>query len=315
MNRTHNSEGEIYVYNARGDTVQLVKNNAVVVSYTYDAFGNLTSQTGESDNPFLYCSEYFDEETGTYYLRARYYDPANGRFTQQDAWGYMDTSDPLSLNLYTYCCNNPVMYVDPSGCIVSGWDIANCTKDEIEELKRLTNDWYKAESVGDKAAMDRAHKDAVAIRTKYLSTIETVNEDGHISIKLPQEDVDRGVLVVTINGDQYMDVTTPLNNALAESRQSFFDHSLDFLWFIGQVDNNKNWDIKLQQPWETTIGVTYPGSINKPVVFMEAFVTPENLGNFTYGYLGSYAGYGYLVLFAGRNYAAGKGVPFLEVNV
>ena len=115
LNRTHNSEGEIYVYNAHGDVVQLVKDNAVVASYTYDAFGNLTSQIGESDNPFLYCGEYYDAETQTYYLRARYYNPANGRFTQQDAWSFMDASDPLSLNLYTYCFNNPVMYADPSG--------------------------------------------------------------------------------------------------------------------------------------------------------------------------------------------------------
>ena len=115
LNRTHNSNGEIYVYNAHGDVVQLVKDNAVVASYTYDAFGNLTSQIGESDNPFLYCGEYYDAETQTYYLRARYYNPANGRFTQQDAWAFMDASDPLSLNLYTYCCNNPVLYVDPSG--------------------------------------------------------------------------------------------------------------------------------------------------------------------------------------------------------
>ncbi len=115
LNRTHNSNGEIYVYNAHGDTVQLVNDGVVTVTYTYDAFGNLTSQVGESDNPFLYCSEYFDEETGTYYLRARYYNPVNGRFTQQDAWAFMDAYDPLSLNLYTYCSNNPIMYVDPSG--------------------------------------------------------------------------------------------------------------------------------------------------------------------------------------------------------
>ena len=119
LNRTHNSEGEIYVYNAHGDVVQLVKDNAVVASYTYDAFGNLTSQIGESDNPFLYCGEYYDAETQTYYLRARYYNPANGRFTQQDAWSFMDTSDPLSLNLYTYCYNNPVMYADPYGTLPS----------------------------------------------------------------------------------------------------------------------------------------------------------------------------------------------------
>ena len=115
LNRTHNSDSEIYVYNAHGDTVQLVKDNAVVASYTYDAFGNLTSELCDNDNAFLYCSEYFDTETKTYYLRARYYNPANGRFTQQDAWAFMDAADPLSLNLYTYCFSNPVMYVDPSG--------------------------------------------------------------------------------------------------------------------------------------------------------------------------------------------------------
>ena len=37
LNRTHNSEGEIYLYNAHGDVVQLVCDNAVVASYTYDA--------------------------------------------------------------------------------------------------------------------------------------------------------------------------------------------------------------------------------------------------------------------------------------
>ena len=108
LNRTHNSDGEIYVYNAHGDVVQLVKNNAVLVSYTYDAFGNITEQIGTSENPFLYCGEYFDAETETYYLRARYYNPANGRFCSEDPIG-------SGLNWYTYCSNNPVMYIDPWG--------------------------------------------------------------------------------------------------------------------------------------------------------------------------------------------------------
>ena len=43
----------------------------------------------ESDNnPFRYCGEYFDTATETYFLRARWYDPATGRFTQQDSWAY-----------------------------------------------------------------------------------------------------------------------------------------------------------------------------------------------------------------------------------
>jgi RHS repeat-associated protein len=56
----------------------------------------------------------FDKETGTIYLRARYYNPAVGRFISEDSvWG-KDT-DPLSLNLYTYCENDPVNQIDPSG--------------------------------------------------------------------------------------------------------------------------------------------------------------------------------------------------------
>ena len=69
----------------------------------------------ESDtNPFRYCGEYYDKETGTIYLRARSYDPSIGRFISRDSFtGKIE--DPLSLNLYTYCHNNPVLYVDENG--------------------------------------------------------------------------------------------------------------------------------------------------------------------------------------------------------
>jgi len=46
---------------------------------------------------------------------APYYDASIGRFTQQDGFGYASPGDPLSLNLYTFCWNNPTMFVDPSG--------------------------------------------------------------------------------------------------------------------------------------------------------------------------------------------------------
>ena len=66
----------------------------------------------------------FDKETGTYYLCTRYYDPEIGRFISEDAYWGKD-QDPLSLNLYTYCMNNPIMYIDPSGYAwqdaVAGW--------------------------------------------------------------------------------------------------------------------------------------------------------------------------------------------------
>src|SRR3989339_399289 len=92
-----------------------------LIEITEDDYNNLTveelmakySRT-KVDNPFRYCGEYFDAETGEYYLRARDYNPGVGRFTQEDSYRGKDR-DPLMLNLYTYCANNPLKFVDPSG--------------------------------------------------------------------------------------------------------------------------------------------------------------------------------------------------------
>ena len=105
-----------YHFNAHGDVVALTNENGTKTkSYAYSAFGVEYSPSDFDDNPFRYCGEYFDKETQTIYLRARYYNAEQGRFTQQDGWEFANAKDPLSLNLYTYCSNNPVTYIDPSG--------------------------------------------------------------------------------------------------------------------------------------------------------------------------------------------------------
>jgi len=91
--------------------------------YDYDAFGNERNPSDSDTNSFRYCGEYWDSETETLYLRARYYDSSVGRFTQMDSVHMVIRDmpngqklvDPLSLNLYTYCFNSPVRYYDPSG--------------------------------------------------------------------------------------------------------------------------------------------------------------------------------------------------------
>ena len=74
-------------------------------NYTYDAYGNQITDTADS-NPFRYCGEYYDNETGFIYLRNRYYDPSIGRFTTEDPVKDGD-------NWYVYCGNNPVNAIDP----------------------------------------------------------------------------------------------------------------------------------------------------------------------------------------------------------
>ena len=67
-------------------------------------------------NPFRYRGYYYDTDTGFYYLNSRYYDPQVKRFINADDISYLGANgDMQGFNLYAYCSNNPVMYVDPSG--------------------------------------------------------------------------------------------------------------------------------------------------------------------------------------------------------
>ena len=81
----------------------------VVNSYTYDASGGIISSSEIIPNRYTYNGEAYDKTTEQYYLRKRFYNPRFCRFTQEDEY----RGD--GLNLYAFCANNPVMYVDPSG--------------------------------------------------------------------------------------------------------------------------------------------------------------------------------------------------------
>ncbi len=78
----------------------------VIATRSFDPYGVPLGEDGGS--PFGYTGEMRDEATGLVFLRARYYDPATGRFFQQD---------PLRLeqNLYAYVASNPINRIDPSG--------------------------------------------------------------------------------------------------------------------------------------------------------------------------------------------------------
>ena len=105
-----------YRFNGHGDVIALANSSgAIIKRYKYDSFGVEENPGIFDTNVFRYCGEYYDVETKTIYLRARYYDAETGRFTQQDGWSYAVPGFLLSLNLYTYCCNDPVSYIDPSG--------------------------------------------------------------------------------------------------------------------------------------------------------------------------------------------------------
>ena len=98
-----------YHFNAHGDVVVLTNESGEKEkTYSYTSFGVEYNPSTLDDNPFRYCGEYYDTVSGTIYLRARYYNLDLGRFTQED-------SIRNGRNWYSYCGNNPIMFVDPTG--------------------------------------------------------------------------------------------------------------------------------------------------------------------------------------------------------
>mgnify|MGYP000856519059 FL=1 len=116
-----------YVKSLQGDIVAILDENGnMVVSYGYDAWGAPLWCTGElaetldKVQPFRHRGYVFDEETGLYYLRSRYYNPRCGRFINADT--LVSTFQKSSKhNLFSYCGNSVISYMDPDGLLaISG---------------------------------------------------------------------------------------------------------------------------------------------------------------------------------------------------
>ena len=106
----------LYNKDIQGSSSSLVKEDGSAdATYRYTDFGETTiNGDNKAGNEVCYTGEIYDQSTGLYYLNARYYDSEDGQFMTEDTYrGEVD--DPDTQNLYGYCAENPVNYVDPSG--------------------------------------------------------------------------------------------------------------------------------------------------------------------------------------------------------
>ncbi|MBU5316125.1 RHS repeat-associated core domain-containing protein [Clostridium bornimense] len=116
-----NGKEYFYIRNVENDVIGLHDTEGkVVVSYSYDTWGNIVSITGSlkdsvgKKNSYRYRGYRYDEETGLYYLKSRYYNAEWGRFINADA-GIAEVGSIQGCNMFQYCNNNPVNMSDESG--------------------------------------------------------------------------------------------------------------------------------------------------------------------------------------------------------
>ena len=162
----YNGVSYAYVKNLQGDIVAILDENGnTVVSYGYDAWGAPLWCTGElaetlgTVRPFRYRGYVFDEETGLYYLRSRYYNPRWGRFVNADV--LIGAGKLLSHNFFAYCANAPVSFSDKHGQTRENSffyettieDVAgNCACQTIPEIifRNYIGEWPSPETVNKK---------------------------------------------------------------------------------------------------------------------------------------------------------------------
>jgi RHS repeat-associated protein len=308
-----------------GETIQVYHNDrlgsaerltdlagATIGSVRYGEWG-VPSVTSPGLNP-SYTGHEYDPALGIHFAKARFHDPLDSRMLSEDpVRGRMlelpgGQRAPMlpSLNLYAYCGGNPLAFVDPTG--LDAVSIRKFMKDHFgstawDELNRIAA--FTANGKTLVTGAGAGSKDGM----EYWNENDYMTADEADLITCffgaPKCDQRKGTKVVFRNGTCCRDATEPVQTAVLAAESTFKEHSFNFLWFKDQVDNDAPWDIKIEERWKNTIGTEYPGKHNANVIYGGGILTPEKLGNITYGYLGRAAGFTESALILGSVYANG----------
>ncbi len=88
----------------------------VTLTQSYAPYGEVLESQGTATTDYAFTGEDYDALTGLVYMRARYYQPADGRFVSKDIWP-TNVRNPMSYNSWLYVTGDPINYKDPTGHI------------------------------------------------------------------------------------------------------------------------------------------------------------------------------------------------------
>ena len=126
----------VFQTDALRSVIRVVDGAGTKGTFEYDSFGRIVNQTGDRGAPYAFQGREFDEESGLYFLRARYYDPVAGRFLSEDPIGF-----PGGVNFYNLVRNNPVTFTDSTG-LYPGEDIVEFFPDAFGADKDFWDNYW-----------------------------------------------------------------------------------------------------------------------------------------------------------------------------
>jgi len=121
--------------------------------------------------------------------------------------------------------------------------------------------------------------------TSYNFRVSAVNASG--------ESVKTSLYTFKTKKEPMRDVTKEVNKPLRSSAADAWyirrteSQITVYKTFVQWVNHGAPWDIKREKSWINTIKTKFPGAYNTEVIYTGRIMTPEFLGNYTYGYLGS----------------------------
>ncbi|MES2995956.1 MAG: RHS repeat-associated core domain-containing protein [Verrucomicrobiota bacterium] len=158
----------IPLYDGSGHVVALTNlDKTLLASYAYGPFGEKIHATGPlaQSNPWRYATKYLDEETGLYYFGKRHFDPTTGQWLSREPLGESE-----SLNLYSYCHNDPLNHVDVLG-LAPKW----MTGDQAKVYDEMIAEWIGKNS---RMSPSQIHADVIRAMTLDGTLTEKVDAGG-----------------------------------------------------------------------------------------------------------------------------------------
>ena len=215
----------------------------------------------------------------------------------------VDTGQGLvGTNMFAYCENNPVNYGDPTGMArgpVSGATV-------VAYWNSRGYSWFLTDTY-DHFKNSRGHVISVPIPKaapvpKKTTNRGTGNGSSANQNSLPKLRDVTGEINKALKTEGVADFHRSLVAASSHSNKKAVQAAL-YMEFYSLVKDKAKWDIKRKESWNDTIGTAHPGK-GIIVLYSGKMMTPEALGNYTYGYLGAMFGFSPQMVGLGSAYAA-----------